>query len=551
MHRNWGGRGPGLLLFAVLAFSVVIRAKDLRWGTLGHPAFAYSQHSDEARKIEATLELRPTFEGLRPSPWLMIKGSLLPTLGRLLYEAFDRTPLARAFALTFGVPLGSTEGQYLFFRMVSAAASLVLTVIVFRLAVVLTGSGYAGVLAAFAFSTSFGAAFAAVTFKSDMLLATLVGALMLATAAYLERPVGVRAAALGAIWALAVAAKHSGGIAGVLPLVACAVAPGLRPPSRLQHLALCGVSALVTLFVAGPYYFLAPEVFLEGLRTAARYLSTPAYNFEGFGFRPVAVVTLLLVPGLGILLTGAGFLGLADLGRRFRDHLIHGPLLGFVVVYSAVVTWSSWLVLRYTLPLYPVFCAAAGAVTWRVVASCLARRTTMARLALAGLVLLGTLHTLRFFAFDRLLSEPSPIAQGTRWLKDNLPETAHVVEVCRRQPQFYGFREAPTQRLTARDVDELVERGVRLSAVADEYVVVTEENFRHFFRLRDVRYAGQRAFYAELFDVRRFRLVAKFETPTRVLGIPFPKGFLPEDLILVAPDTYVFRKVRGAADSGA
>lgn len=548
MRQRWGGLGPGLLLIAVLAFSVFIRAEDLRWGIEGHPAFAYSQHSDEARKIEATLELRPTFEGLRPSPWLMIKGSLLPTVGRLLYEAVDRTSLAQRFASAFGAPLRSTEGQYLFFRSISAGASLLLTVLVFRLGVVLTGNGYAGALAAFAFATSFGAAFTGVIFKSDMLLAALVGALMLATAAYLERPVAGRAAAMGAVLALAVAAKHSGGVASVLPIVACAIARGLSPRSRRNHLALCGASALVTLFVAGPYYFLSPGVFLEGLRTAARYLSTPAYNFEGFGLRPVAVVTLLLVPGLGALLTGAAFLGLADLGRRFREHEVSTPLLAFAVVYYAVVSWSSWLVVRYTLPLYPLFCAAAGAVVWRAAASCLVRGTWAARLALVGLVALGGAHTLRFLAFNRLLSEPTPIAVGTRWLKDALPQTARVVEICRRQPQFYGFRESPSERLTARDVDLMVERGARLSTVADEYVVVTEESFRHFFRLRDARYAGQRAFYAELFDVQRFQLVAKFETPTRALGINFPKGFLPEDVILVAPDAYVFRNVRRPAE---
>jgi hypothetical protein len=89
----------------------------------------------------------------------------------------------------------------------------------------------------------------------------------------------------------------------------------------------------------------------------------------------------------------------------------------------------------------------------------------------------------------------------------------------------------------------MVEAGQRLSAMPVDYVIVTEESFRHFFRLRSSRYARHRHFYAELFDLRRFEPIARFETPTRILGIDVPRRFLPEDLVLVAPVTYVFRRV--------
>jgi hypothetical protein len=119
-----------------------------------------------------------------------------------------------------------------------------------------------------------------------------------------------------------------------------------------------------------------------------------------------------------------------------------------------------------------------------------------------------------------------------------------VLEIRRRPPIVYGYSATAAEPLRAMQVDAAVEKGERLGSIPCDYVVVTEESFRHYFRLRDARFAAHRAFFAELFDIRRFREVARFETATRAMGVDVPKPFLPEDVLLVSPVTYVFERTR-------
>ncbi len=130
------------------------------------------------------------------------------------------------------------------------------------------------------------------------------------------------------------------------------------------------------------------------------------------------------------------------------------------------------------------------------------------------------------------------------WLRENLPKSSRVLEIRRRPPLVYGFSARPVARLTDLAAEEMIARGERLSGLDVDHIVVTERSFRQFFRLRSVRYARHRAFFSELFDNRRFALLGKLETEARFLGVTFPKGFLPQDLVLISPDTYFFAVAR-------
>jgi len=538
-------RLPLAALCLVLALSALVRARDLPWGMQGHPSFAHSQHSDETRKVDYTLDMTPTFAGLRPDPWLLVKGTLLPTIGRLAWAVASQPPFERFLAWAFGAPLESVPGRYLFFRSISALASLVLAALVFLLARMLSGSAWAGVLAAFFIATSFGVAFTGVTYKSDMLMATLVAGVLVAAVHYVRAPTRGRALAMGVALGVAGAAKHSAVFASVVPLVACAVASSAGWGRRLLHLGLVAVATLAALITSAPYYVIAHRELVAALEVVARYQSERGAAFEGYGFQPAAVVSHLLSVGLGPLLTALGLAGFAHAAHRAWRHgeRAYLPLLTFGVVYFAVLSVSSWLVLRYTVPLYPLLCAFAGILAWRLAAALVRRGTLASRFGLFALAAVATGQLLWFLAFDRMLSEPTPPARAAAWMRENLPEDARVLEIRRRPPVVYGYSPRPPQVLRALQVDELVEQGQRLGAIPCDYVVLTEETFRHYFRLPGRQYAGYRRFFSELFDRRRFRPVARFETQLGILGFEVPRPFLPEDVLLVAPDTYVFERL--------
>lgn len=523
----------------------MLRYRELDWGIEGHPGFVRSQHSDETRKIGYTLALGMSFEGMRPHPWLLAKGTLLPSLGRVVYEVAQWTPLRRLFEAALGRPLGGVPGRYLLFRSISAVGSLALVLLVFALTRALSGSAWAGLLAAVFQATSFGCAYGAVTFKADLLLTTLLAVVFVATVAYVRRPGAARAFGMGAALGVAVAAKHLGALGVALPILACLTAAGLGWRQRWTHLLLAAVGSALLLSVSAPYYLLEPARFIEAVQVTLRYQAERSYHFEGFGLQPVAVITHLLAASLGPPLTLLGLVGTGAAVRRWwRGDRACLPLLGFGLLHFLALCWNAWLVVRYTLPLHPLLCAFAAIWLWSAARWLLRRRGLAARLGVALLAALGLSQVLWFSAFDRMLAEPTPPARAAAWLKEHLPPGASVLELRRRPPVVYGFGREP-ESLTASQIDTLVEEGRRLSSLPQDYVVLTEEMYRHFFRLRDQRWAPYRRFYSELFDRRRFRPVARFETPLRlpVIGLELPKPFLPEDVLLIAPVTLVFENV--------
>jgi hypothetical protein len=543
--RHWG-RGPTVLLALVLAFSAWIRATDILWCIRDNPGFTHSLHSDEVREIGDTLLMHPSFAGLRPSPWLQGKGTFLPSVGVLFHSMVAGSPLRGPFELLAGHSLDSPAGRYILFRSLSVVASLVLAYIIFLLAAHLSGSGYAGVLAVLFFSTSFSVAFSAVLFKADMLVSALVGALLLAQVRYARRPSLRGAILMGALLGACAATKYLGALAVVIPLLAIALAPLTTRRARLAHLLACGLSAGLALFICAPYMFIDFPVFTAAVENLRRYTVTRTYQFEGFGPQPIAIVTQLLVPGLGLLFVLAAFLGLGAAVTRLRspeERRLLLPGIGHLVVHYVAISLNVWLVARYTLPLLPFLAALAGIVTWRALAALVARRTWAARLALSSVVALVGIHTAQFLALNRLISEPVPTVQAANWLRDNVPPSTAILEIRRREPEVYGFSTRLPRRLTATEVENMVADGHRLGSLPVDLVVVCETSFRDFFRLKGDTYARQRDFYEDLFDKQRFALVHRFETPARFLGIDVRKGFLPQDLVIVSPDTYVFKRL--------
>jgi len=462
--------------------SVWIRARDLSWGMDGHPDFQISQHSDETRKVGYTLELEPTFEGLRPNRWLLYKGTLLPTIGRLAYEVARHPPLSDLFRMTYRTPLESTKGRYLFLRSISALAALVLILATHRLARRLSGSAWAGVLGALLVATSFGLAYTGVTFKSDALMAAVLAVLFVASVGYVRLPTAARAVAMGLALGVAGATKHTAVFGAIVPIIATLVAPSLRWSKRALHLGLAAAAALIALAVCAPYYLLEPAELVEALKVTLHYQSDRLPAFEGLGFQPAAVVTHLLSAGLGPIGTGLGLVGVAYAAVRAWRHAERAylPLLAFVALYFAVLSRNAWLVLRYTIPLYPLLCGFAGIAIWRAMTVLSRRSTRRERAVVLALAALLAAQLLWFLAFERLLSEPTPPARAAAWLRDNLPEGARVLEMRDRRPVVYGYSSRRPDALTGLQLSSVVDdvrrlRALPYSSVVPTAVVITTE----------------------------------------------------------------------------
>ncbi len=168
----------------------------------------------------------------------------------------------------------------------------------------------------------------------------------------------VRAFAMaGAAAGLAAATKYSGGIAVIMPLLACWMTVAAQPSRRKRALATIAASVIAFL-VAAPYTILDLPGFLNGFaRLAGEYRVTPPES------APIVYFKLLVRhafqwPAL-LLATGGLGLGIVRLVRgpgRVRWALA----VVFPVLYLWMIRGQGLVYGRYLLPIVPPLCILAA-----------------------------------------------------------------------------------------------------------------------------------------------------------------------------------------------
>ena len=237
----------------------------------------------------------------------------------------------------------------------------------------------------------------------------------------------VRAFAVaGAAAGLAAATKYSGGVAVLMPLLACWMTVPARP-SRMKA-ALAIVAAMMAAFLAAaPYTLLDLPGFLNAFaRLANEYRVTPAES-------PTIVYAKLLLRHAfqwPALLLAAGGLGLGIV------RLVRGPgrvrwalAVVFPVVYLWMIQRQGLVFARYLLPVVPPLCVLAATAVVSGVS--LLRRYEIPRAPRTALIAALTIAALlppalMSIRWDRDAARISTVDLAYDWILANVPRQSVV-----------------------------------------------------------------------------------------------------------------------------
>ncbi|MFL6245185.1 MAG: ArnT family glycosyltransferase [Thermoanaerobaculia bacterium] len=279
-------------------------------------------------------------------------------------------------------------------------------------------------------------------------------------------------AAAGAASGLAAATKYNGGIALLMPVVACWMTHPLAPGRVKTILATIAASGAAFLLCA-PYTVLDLPAFLDSFARLAHQYRTATIGESlwvlyfkylvrhAFGWP----ATLLALGGMGL-----GFVRLVRGPGRVRWMLV----IIFPVVYYTMLTTQKIVFARYLLPLTPSVCllAATGVVS----GVSLLRRYEIPRAPrtalIAGLTIAALLPpVIMSIRTDREMARSSTIDQAYAWILQNIPAGASIV-LERRAMQLppTRYRASYIAQLRQKTYEELRQEGI-------EYLVANSEAY--------------------------------------------------------------------------
>ncbi|MDQ3487971.1 MAG: glycosyltransferase family 39 protein [Acidobacteriota bacterium] len=264
---------------------------------------------------------------------------------------------------------------------------------------------------------------------TDVPLTFFVALTMLMALSAHERPVIRSFAVAGAMAGLAAAVKYNGGLALLMPLVACWMTPSARPSRMACMLATVGTAA-AAFFITAPFTVLDLPGFLD------RFASLTAEYRNGAPPAEAGIIIYLKhlrlqfgMPGM-LLITGGLVMGLVRaVGGPGR--VAWSVALVFTIPYFLIVADQRIIYARYLLPLVPMLCVLAAAAVISGVS--LLRRYQFPRgirtALIAGLTiaLLGP-PAVTAVGFDRIIARESTTDLAYRWIVANVPEGSRIVQ---------------------------------------------------------------------------------------------------------------------------
>lgn len=275
----------------------------------------------------------------------------------------------------------------------------------------------------------------------------------------------------GAAAGLAAATKYNGGVALIMPLLACWMTVPLRPGRLKTAFATIAASGFAFLVFA-PYTILDLPGFLDSFARLAnqyrvavigeslwvlylKYLLRHAFGWPAF---------LLALGGMGL-----GVVRLVRGPGRVRWTLA----VVFPLVYYTMLTTQNIVFARYLLPLTPSLCVltAAGVVS----GVSLLRRYEIPRAArtalIAGLTIAALLPpALISIRSDRDMARESTIDQAYAWILQNIPGGASIVMERRSMLLPPQYRATYLTKLRHKSYEDLRSDGT-------QYVVANSDAF--------------------------------------------------------------------------
>lgn len=526
-------------LTVVIAVGLVLRLYGIKWGlpNASHPIYSY--HPDEALHLFAADWLATGH--MIPKHFMYGGTFYFAILNAISYFAEHLQHVLGGFNLLADTIL---LGRYL--MTASALANIYL---VYRCGRDMYGQPV-GIVAALLLAITPAHIVSAQTLRPDELSALIVTMLLLIATRILHEDSGhgVRNFVYsGLITGAATALRFPLIIFILIPFVAfwqTSRATDLRSKLRLlldRKILLMSGAVVIGYALASPQSFMFPSLFYQGLEVQWRYQSEPFVDAVGMGPGIFQYGWLMLHQSLGYGIYALAMFGLlyAFLKRTAADWI----LLAAVVPYLILTSFTSWVVVRYTLPIVPplvLFAARAvlhGAGRWSSVPGRVIRHVGL------GLIILWTMSA--DLAYLRLETSPNVRQLASQWIIKNIAPGSSIIVVKTYVEDDFFNPVIPSQyRRSVFFLNDHTDGSQIFREKRQDYLVLNEYIYKNMERLGDSYPSLQaRRFYHGLTS-GSYRLLVQFKQPVSFLGMDFSGWFAANDYGFVNPGIRIYRRVQ-------
>jgi hypothetical protein len=306
------------------------------------------------------------------------------------------------------------------------------------------------------------------------------------------------------------------------------------------------VCALLVMFgyaITSPATLSHLPIFVEGMKLQWKFQSSPFPDAVGMG--PIAWQYWwgMLHQSLGYpfyLVTLAGIV--VTLRRRSPSDWL---LLVGLVPYMVMVSMTTWVVVRYTLPLVPLLVVvAADAVQW-------AMRKFPARAVQGGIIAASVLTLLALLAFLRVEAGINVRELTRQWVDTNVPHGRCVVVVkAYKAEEMYNPSLSSNRCHGTTELDQAGNDYTEIFAKEPiDYVLIHEHLYASMERLGAAHPEPIHAdFYTSMLGAG-FTLLHEVEVRPILFGMDFSSWFSSLDLTYVNPSYRVYQRT-GTATPG-
>lgn len=297
------------------------------------------------------------------------------------------------------------------------------------------------------------------------------------------------------------------------------------------------ICAVVAFAVTSPHVFLYPEHFVGGLLEQWRYQSSSFPDAVGRGPGIYQYGWLMLHQALGYALYAAAILGvMLAFHRRTKADVL---LLAAVIPYFFVMTLTSWIVVRYTLPILPVLVVLAARLAVHAADS-----YPRYRMAVSALLLVAAAWTLSAdVAYLKIEAGKDIRDVAAEWISENIPVGSAVLTVKTYREDYY-FNPVISKKFR-HQIFYLSERSDSRALFREpkfDYLILNEYLYKNMERLGNHHPSRQtRVFYDSLAN-SRYKLIKEFKYPIRFLGMDFSTSFSSYDYTIINPGIRIYAR---------
>jgi hypothetical protein len=297
------------------------------------------------------------------------------------------------------------------------------------------------------------------------------------------------------------------------------------------------VSVIMAFAITSPHVFLYPEHFTGGLLRQWRYQTDAFPDAVGRGPGVYQYGWLMMHQALGYGLYTFAVLGvLLAFYKRTKVDIL---LLVIIVPYFFMMTLTSWVVVRYTLPLLPVLALLAARFFVYVIDN-----FPGYRIVISALFLATTAWTLAAdLAYLRIEAGKDIRDVAAEWIGANIPAGSSVLTVKTYREDYY-FNPVISENLH-HEIFYLSERSDSRALFRDsksEYLVLNEYLYKDMERLGNRHPSKQsRIFYDSLLN-SRYKLIKAFKYPIEFLGLDFSTSFSSFDYTIINPGIRIYKR---------